>query len=39
VLIHPLVASVVFLVLPAFYALTSHGHDHGPAFFRRRDGR
>jgi uncharacterized membrane protein len=39
VLVHPLVASVVFLVLPAFYALTSHGHDHGPAFFRRRDGR
>lgn len=31
VLVHPLVASVVFLLLPAFYGLTSHGHDHGPS--------
>jgi uncharacterized membrane protein len=36
VLIHPLVASVVFLLLPIFYALTSHGHDH-PAKLRRSD--
>ncbi|GEM_PF-681070 len=27
VLIHPLVASAVFLILPVFYAFTSHGHD------------
>jgi uncharacterized membrane protein len=32
VLIHPLVASVIFLVLPAFYGLTSHGFDQRPAF-------
>lgn len=32
VLIHPLVASVIFLLLPAFYALTSHGVDQRPAF-------
>ncbi len=31
VLVHPLVASVVFLVLPAFYGFTSHGHDHRPS--------
>ncbi|WP_290368306.1 TMEM175 family protein [Microbacterium foliorum] len=31
VLIHPLVASVIFLLLPAFYALTSHGVDQRPA--------
>ncbi|WP_426323525.1 TMEM175 family protein [Microbacterium sp. E-13] len=28
VLIHPLVASAVFLFLPVFYAFTSHGHEH-----------
>jgi uncharacterized membrane protein len=28
VLLHPLVASAVFLLLPVFYAFTSHGHDH-----------
>jgi uncharacterized membrane protein len=27
VLIHPLVASAVFLLLPIFYGVTSHGHD------------
>jgi len=32
VLIHPLVASVIFLLLPAFYGLTSHGFDQRPAF-------
>jgi uncharacterized membrane protein len=37
VLIHPLVASVIFLLLPAFYGLTSHGFDQGPAFLRGRD--
>jgi uncharacterized membrane protein len=37
VLIHPLVASVVFLLLPAFYGLTSHGFDQRPAFFRGAD--
>lgn len=35
VLIHPLVASVVFLLLPAYYAFTSHGRDRRPAFLRR----
>jgi len=30
-LIHPLVASVIFLLLPAFYGLTSHGFDQRPA--------
>ncbi|WP_149084889.1 MULTISPECIES: TMEM175 family protein [Microbacterium] len=30
VVVHPLVASIIFLALPAFYGLTSHGHDHGP---------
>lgn len=30
VIVHPLVASVIFLLLPAFYGLTSHGHDHRP---------
>jgi uncharacterized membrane protein len=34
VLIHPLVASVIFLLLPVFYGLTSHGSDQGPAFLR-----
>lgn len=34
VVMHPLVASVIFLVLPAFYGLTSHGHDHRPALRR-----
>ena len=46
VLIHPLVASVIFLLLPAFYGLTSHGFDQRPAFLgggdnedsRRSDG-
>jgi hypothetical protein len=37
VLIHPLVASVIFLFLPAFYGLTSHGFDQGPAFLRGGD--
>jgi uncharacterized membrane protein len=37
VLTHPLVASVIFLLLPAFYGLTSHGIDHGPAFLRGGD--
>lgn len=37
VLIHPLVASVIFLLLPAFYGFTSHGIDHGPAFLRGDD--
>jgi uncharacterized membrane protein len=31
VLIHTLVASVIFLILPAFYGLTSHGFDRRPA--------
>lgn len=34
VLVHPLVASVIFVVLPVFYGLTSHGLDHRPAFLR-----
>jgi uncharacterized membrane protein len=38
VLIHPLVASVIFLFLPAFYGLTSHGFDQGPALLRGGDG-
>jgi len=33
-LIHPLVASVIFLLLPAFYGLTSHGFDQQPAILR-----
>lgn len=33
-LIHPMVASVIFLILPAFYGLTSHGFDQRPAFLR-----
>ncbi|MET0725137.1 MAG: TMEM175 family protein [Leifsonia sp.] len=33
-LIHPLVASVVFLLVPAFYAFTSHGFDEGPPLLR-----
>ena len=37
VLIHPLVASVVFLLLPAFYGLTSHGVDQRPVLFRGGD--
>lgn len=28
VALHPLIASAVFLLLPVFYAFTSHGHDH-----------
>lgn len=36
VLLHPLVASVVFLALPAYYALTSHGRDRARV---RRPGR
>ena len=39
VLIHPLVASVVFLALPVFYAFTSHGIDQGSALLQRREGR
>lgn len=35
VLVHPLLASAIFLVLPIFYGLTSHGHDQRPAFLRR----
>ena len=35
VLIHPLVGSVIFLVLPVFYAVTSHGIDQRPALLRR----
>ena len=35
-LIHPLVASVVFLVLPVYYAFTSHGRDQAPSILRRR---
>jgi len=35
VFIHPLVASVIFLVLPVFYGITSHGYDQGPSFLRR----
>lgn len=34
VLIHPLVASAVFLILPIFYAFTSHGHDHPATLLR-----
>lgn len=30
VVVHPLVASVIFLVIPVFYGLTSHGFDHRP---------
>lgn len=37
VLIHPLVASVIFLLLPAFYGFTSHGFDYAPALLRRGD--
>ena len=37
VLIHPLVASVIFLLLPAFYGATSHGFDQRPAFLRGGD--
>jgi uncharacterized membrane protein len=37
VLLHPLVASAVFLLLPVFYAFTSHGHDH-PAKLVRGNG-
>lgn len=36
VLIHPLVASAVFLLLPAYYALTSHGHDQQSGLLRGR---
>jgi uncharacterized membrane protein len=34
VLIHPLIASAVFLLLPAFYAFTSHGHDQASTLIR-----
>ena len=37
VLIPPLVASAIFLLLPAFYGFTSHGFDQRPAFLRRGD--
>lgn len=30
VVAHPLVASVIFLAIPVFYGLTSHGFDHRP---------
>jgi hypothetical protein len=33
VAVHPLVASIVFLLLPAFYGFRSHGHDEGPRLF------
>ncbi|WP_292788016.1 MULTISPECIES: TMEM175 family protein [unclassified Microbacterium] len=33
VAVHPLVASIIFLLLPAFYGFTSHGHDEGPRLF------
>lgn len=36
VLIHPLVASAVFLLLPAYYAFTSHGRGHRPSVARKR---
>ena len=36
VLIHPLVASAVFLLLPAYYALTSHGRGHRPSVAHSR---
>ncbi|MET1015483.1 MAG: TMEM175 family protein [Leifsonia flava] len=34
VLIHPLVASVVFLLVPTFFAFTSHGFDQGVPLLR-----
>lgn len=34
VLVHPLVASVIFVILPVFYGLTSHGVEHRPGFLR-----
>lgn len=37
VLIHPLVASVIFLLVPAFYGFTSHGLDQGQALLRGSD--
>ena len=30
----PLIASVIFLILPAYYGFTSHGFDQRPAFLR-----
>jgi uncharacterized membrane protein len=36
VLLHPLAASAVFLLLPLFYAFTSHGHDHATGLLRGR---
>jgi uncharacterized membrane protein len=39
VLIHPLVASAVFLLLPVFYAFTSHGHDSVTRLLHERRGR
>ncbi|MDR7189232.1 putative membrane protein [Microbacterium sp. BE35] len=36
VLVHPLIGSVVFLLVPAYYAFTSHGHDQQPAILHRR---
>ncbi|MFD6815672.1 TMEM175 family protein [Microbacterium sp. NPDC060132] len=35
VLVHPLVASVIFLAIPVFYGITSHGHDRAPRPFPR----
>lgn len=37
-LTHPLVASAIFLILPVFYGLTSHGFDQRPAFLRNFGG-
>jgi uncharacterized membrane protein len=37
VLTHPLVASVIFVILPAFYGVTSHGIDQRPTFLRGDD--
>lgn len=37
VLIHPMVASVIFVILPAYYGLTSHGLDQRPIFPRDDD--
>lgn len=33
VAVHPLVASIVLLLLPAFYGFRSHDHDEGPRLF------
>lgn len=29
VLVHPVIASAIFLILPVFYGVTSHGHERG----------